>query len=84
MPSTYQDFEPGYENKDYLYNWFFHFNPYTGDWNAIPVEQKVNYLSDFKCDNVVKSKSFPTLLEILQITKGDVSNLDEKLNVDNP
>lgn len=81
MAKTYQDYEPGYENKDYMFNWFFHFNPYTGDWNAVPREQKLEYWNNFECENVVKSKSFLTLLEILNITKGDVSNLDEKLNV---
>lgn len=81
MQETYQDYEPGYESKDYMFNWFFHYNPYTGDWNAVPKEQKTNYLNNFDCDDVIRSKSFTTLIDILFITKGDVSNLDEKLNV---
>jgi hypothetical protein len=82
MSELYQDFEPGYDNnKEYLHDWFFHFNPFTCDWNAVPRDKQLEYWSNLNCENVVRSKSFPTLLEILHITRGDVSNLDTKLNV---
>jgi hypothetical protein len=29
-----------------LHNWMFHFNPYTGLWNAFPREEYNNYFNN--------------------------------------
>ena len=85
MGDLYQDFEPGYSEDDnrkqYLHDWFFHYNSFTEEWNAIPRDMQLQYWNNINCDNVIRSKCFSTLLDILKITKGDISNLETKLNV---
>ena len=65
----------------YLYGWMFNFNPYTQEWAAFKKEDYSEYWNNNSSKNIIKSNSFKTLLEILHKTKGDISNIDKKLNV---
>lgn len=80
---VYQDFEPGYEkNELYLYGWVFTFNPYTNEWAAFYKDTYNEYWSNNKVEGVIRSSTLHTLIEILHKTKGDINNLDQKLNIE--
>ena len=69
------------ENVDYLYDWVFHFNIYTNKWAAMRRDDYTEYWSDSNLPNIIRSSSFQTLLEILHKVQGDVSKINEKLNI---
>lgn len=54
---------------DILYDYVFHFNPYTKLWNAVPRDAYSAYWSDREVKGVLKSKNINTLLELVQ--RGD-------------
>lgn len=66
--------------QEHLYDWVFHFNPYTNQWAAIPRDLYNNYWSDYKHPGIVRSNKFSTLLEILQKTGG--TDIEKKLNIE--
>ena len=80
MTETYQDLEPGYVKNDFLYDWFFHYNPYAEVWVAIPKNQKDGYFNNLNSDQFIKSSEFSTLLYILHKTKGDASLIEKLVN----
>lgn len=51
------------------YNYVFHYNHYTGLWNAIPREKYQDYFSKKHVPGVLKSSEMPTLIEL--INKGE-------------
>lgn len=58
-------------NEENLYNWVFHYNPYTKNWNAIPRDHYLDYWDGTSQDKIIKSKSFSVLQEIILKTDGD-------------
>lgn len=79
---VYQDLEPAYKtNMNYLEDWVFHYNIHADKWAAIPRDHYHDYWNDFSHPSIIRSSKIETLLELLHKTKGDVSNLEEKLNV---
>lgn len=49
-----------------LYSYFFHFNPFTGYWNAVPRDKAVEYLNGtLKPDDVLKNRIIGDLIEYL-------------------
>lgn len=58
-----------------LYNWVFHFNEYTGLWNAIPRDDYNEYWSNYSCDRVLSSSSIDTLKQLIQKTSGDMNSI---------
>jgi hypothetical protein len=81
---TYQDVEPGYDPSDlFMYDWMFHFNPYTKQWAAIPKDLKYEYWEDYHHPQIIRSKSINTLIELLHKTKGDVEKLEKLVNARN-
>jgi hypothetical protein len=66
--------------KENLYNWVFHFNPYTKQWAAIPRDLYNQYWDDCDLEGVVKSSKLSTLLEIIEKTDG--LDIEKKLNID--
>lgn len=48
-----------------LYDWVFHYNHFTGLWNAIPRDKYNKYWDNDELDSVLKSKDFNTLVEII-------------------
>lgn len=69
------------ENKDYLYDWVFHYNIYNETWSAIPRDKYNDYWSNAQLEGVLRSKSYETLMEILHRTAGDISQLEKKINL---
>jgi hypothetical protein len=65
---------------EHLHNWVFNFNPYTHKWAAIPRELYSEYWNNSDVQGVIRSSSFPTLLEILNKTEG--VDIEKKLNVE--
>lgn len=66
--------------KEHLHNWVFNFNPYTQKWAAIPREMYNEYWNNSEASGIIKSSSFPTLLEIVSKTEG--IDVEKKLNVE--
>lgn len=50
-----------------LYDWVFHFNPYTNLWNAVPREEYIHYMNGDAKD-VKSSKNINDLIEL--VSKG--------------
>lgn len=65
------------ETQNYLYNWVFHFNSFTGVWVAIPRDLYNQYWDDVNIDGIIRSKSIQTLTEIIKKTKGDVKAIEK-------
>ena len=66
--------------KEHLYDWVFHYNPYTKQWSAIPRDSYKEYWNDTNMKGVIKSSSHKTLLEILEKTEG--KDIEKKLNIE--
>jgi len=52
-----------------LYDFLFHYNSFTKQWNAIPREKINEYWNNRKTEGVLTSSNIKTLIEL--ITKGD-------------
>lgn len=60
-----------------LYNWVFHYNDYTGMWNAIPRDDYNEYWSNSNCERVISSSSIDTLKELIYRTSGDKAQIEK-------
>lgn len=63
-------------SKD-LYQWLFHYNPFTHKWCAFKREDYLDYFNGKK-EATVSSSKIDTLIEIIGKTGGDVTKLDTK------
>jgi hypothetical protein len=52
-----------------LQQYVFHYNPFTGNWHAIPRDKYVEYWSNPNTKGVLKSSQIKTLMEL--IVKGE-------------
>ena len=58
------------KDKTELYDYYIHYNPYTGYWNAFKRDVAVNYLNGtLKDGEVMKSKSIDDLVKYISFTK---------------
>jgi hypothetical protein len=57
-----------------LYNWLFHYNPFTHKWDAFTREDYLDYFNGKK--KPVSSSNINTLIEIIGKTNGDITKLD--------
>lgn len=46
-----------------LYGYYFHYNIYTNEWNALTREESVKYLNGIKMDSLIKDKDIKVLIE---------------------
>lgn len=81
---VYTDLEPIYTEHPVgpggaLYDFVFHFNPYTGLWSAIHRDDYLQYWSDGSHTRVIRSKSVDTLQEIIIKTGGEISKIEKLL-----
>jgi hypothetical protein len=67
------------EDREYLHNWIFHFNPFKGVWYAIPRDSYLEYWKNANDSKILKSSEISTILEILHKVKGDVSKIKSML-----
>jgi hypothetical protein len=65
------------EIENYLYNWVFHFNSFTGVWSAIPRDVYHEYWNNSDVNGVIRSKSVETLTEIIKKTKGNIKLIEK-------
>lgn len=58
-------------DKDILYSYFLHYNPYTGYWCAVPRDKSIHYLNGTLTeDDVLKHKDVTTLVDgLLRLKK---------------
>jgi len=68
------------EDQIYLYDWLFHYNPYTKKWAAFPKDLKNEYFINYNHPSVIRSSSINTLIELLQRTEGDTDKLEKLAN----
>lgn len=52
--------------SDNLYDYYFHYNIYTKEWNAVPRDKAVHYLNGDLKDEVIKDKDINTLIALIQ------------------
>lgn len=62
-----------------LFNWIFHYNPWTKLWNAFPREKYLDYFNDPSDPKmiVIRSKDVKTLSEIIRKIDGDPERIRE-------
>lgn len=53
-------------SKDKLYDYFFHYNIYTKEWNAVRRDQSIHYLNGtLKKGEVLKHKDKDVLIKLI-------------------
>lgn len=53
-----------------LYDYFIHFNPFTGYWNAVKREHSHHYLNGtLKKDEIIKHKNINDIIRYLSMSK---------------
>lgn len=72
----YTDYEKPIET-DRLYGWWFTFNCFTGNWCACTEDHKNEVYNNHASRNVIKSKSFETLRELIIRCDGDINEMNE-------
>lgn len=76
-----KEFSPVEEQSDVKYefmqDWIFHLNPYTGLWNAIPRHSYNAYWSNYDLKGVLRSKDINTLLYLLHRGKGNIDIINQ-------
>ena len=61
-----------------LYDYYFHYNAYTGYWNAVKREKAIDYLNGkLGADEVLKNKDINNLIRFLSKPK----NIKEKTGI---
>lgn len=62
-----------------LFNWVFHYNPWTKLWNAFPREKYLDYFNDPNDPKmiVIRSKDIKTLSEVIRKIDGDPERIGE-------
>ena len=63
-------------NKKILYDWLFHYNPFTKLWCATTRSNKDLLFNNEKSPNVIKSSNINTLIEIIVMGKGDINTIN--------
>jgi hypothetical protein len=71
------------QDQSYLNDYVFHYSSFNEQWAAIPREQYTQYWSNYNLKGIIRSRSFNTLLDIIHKTKGDLNDLNKKLNITN-
>jgi hypothetical protein len=80
MSETYQDYELSYVGNAFMYNWVFHYNPFTELWIAIHRDDYMKYWDKLDCNRCIKSKNISDLKDLLYKTKGDVDEIEKIVN----
>lgn len=62
--------------KQHLHDWVFHYNTYTGNWDAT-TRSNYNALFNGKNSEVLSSKDIWTLIEIINRTNGDKTKIQK-------
>ena len=65
-------------NKDSLYDWLFHYNPYAKSWTAFKRDD-INKYFNGELENPITSKKHSTLVEIIEKTEGDQTKIKKLL-----
>ena len=65
-------------NKDSLYDWLFHYSPYTKSWTAFKRDD-INKYFNGDLENLITSKKHSTLVEIIEKTEGDQTKIKKLL-----
>lgn len=80
MGETYQDLEPNYVGNAFMYNWIFHYNPFSEIWVAIHRDNYMEYWDNQDCNRCLKSKNISDLKELLYKTKGSPEEIEKLIN----
>lgn len=66
--------------NSFMYNWIFHFNPFTETWAAIHRDDYMKYWDKLDHPRCLKSKNISDLKELLYKTKGDLEEVEKLVN----
>jgi hypothetical protein len=80
LQETNQDLETTSIGNGFMYNWIFHFNPFTEVWNAIPRDFYNEYWSDGENPRILRSRNISDLKDLLYKAHGDEDTIKEILN----
>jgi hypothetical protein len=62
-----------------LYDWLFHYNPFTKTWNAFKRDDLKKYFNG-ESENTLSSKNYNTLVEIIHKSGGDDKKIKKLIN----
>ncbi len=66
--------------KENLYGWLLTYNPYTDKWLAAKRDDYLDLFSNVeKNENILRSNSIDTLIEVIMKTNGDKKAIDKLL-----
>ena len=77
---TYQDYEPNYTGNAFMFNWVFHYNPFTELWCAMHRDDYMQYWDKQDCSRCIKSKNISDLKDLLYRTKGCLEEIEKIVN----
>lgn len=81
MQDVYTDYEPTREattvEQNYMYEWFFHYNPNTMLWNAVPRSAIGEYFNNYNHPDILRAKHLNILLDMIHRTEGDAKLIKE-------
>jgi len=80
MQETYQNLETTSIGNGFMFNWVFHYNPFTELWVAIHRDDYNQYWSKQDCKRCLKSKNISDLKELLYRLKGDSEEVEKIIN----
>lgn len=61
--------------NDCFYDWIFHFNIYTKQWNAVLRDDYKLLFSNSTSDKVLKSGKIETLIEVIHKSGGNLEKI---------
>ena len=64
----------------FMYDWVFHYNPFTELWTAIYRDDYNAYWNEHNCKRCLRSKNISDLKELLYQLKGDVDEVEKLIN----
>jgi hypothetical protein len=63
-----------------LEGWVFNYNAFNGQWAAARREDYALLFNEYRNPNVLRSKSFETLQELIIKTNGDIDKIKKLTN----
>lgn len=64
-----------------LYNWLFHYNPYTKYWAAFKREEASDYFNGAQKDSILRSTNLSTLRELIVLYEGNTEKIHKNLKL---
>ena len=63
--------------KEVLNDWIFHYCPYSKKWKSSTRENMKDLFNNVDSKNVIKSSKIETLVELINVTDGNISKMNK-------